>query len=334
MMDPIVSVVITAHNRKKYLINAVKSVLNQDSSRKDYEIIVVKNFADEDIDSFLEREGIKCIHTDAQPFGEKLAIGIDNSKGEVISFLDDDDEFSRNKISCLIEAFNDQRVTYHHSSIQTIDESGKEHTDGLSKNIPNTLVTGNFKPNDFKIVMKYKLDWYMSAISCQANLLKKNSAIIREARASLDKLTFLLCVESGGSLYFDSRRLTRYRVHESLTTRITNRDAFLKARKDFYDRSLKSLIEASNNYKDKVTRSLVDWEIIHGKLLVYFFSDAEEDRISTASIIHYVFLSLSKRFNAITYWALLDLFRKIMPNMIRSSFYKRFIRKFNTYIPQ
>lgn len=333
-MDPIISVVITAHNRKKYLINAVKSVLNQDSSRKDFEIIVVKNFTDEDIDSFLEREGIKCIYTDAQVFGEKLAIGIENSTGEVVSFLDDDDEFSRNKISGLIEAFKDQRVGYHHSSIQAIDESGKEYPNGLSKNIPNTIVTGNFKPNDFKIVMRYKLDWYMSAISCRATLLKNNSGIIRVAKASLDKLTFLLCVESGGSLYFDSRLLTRYRVHESLTTRITNRDDFLKARKDFYERSLKSLIEASNNYKNKVTRSLIDCEIIHGKLMVYFFSDSEEDRISTASIIHYVILSLSKRFYAITYWALLDLFRKIMPNIIRSSFYKKFIRKFNTYIPQ
>ena len=330
-MDPIVSVVITAHNRKKYLLNAVKSVLDQDSRRNDYEIIVVKNYIDDDIDSFLKKEGVKSIYTDEQPFGMKLAIGIENSKGDVISFLDDDDEFSRNKISRLIEAFNDRRVVYHHSSISAIDEVGNEPIKGLSNTITKAMVKKEFKPSDFKLVMKYKLDWYMSAISCRASLLKNNSTFIKGVAASLDKLTFLICVESGGYLFFDSRLLTRYRIHESLTTRITDRNNFLQARKEFYLRSLKSLVDASNYFSNKISRNLIKWEIIHGRLLVYFFSDDYTDKIQALSIIKYSFISLSKRLNIIAYWSLMDLIRRLSPSLIRSSFYKRSIRMFNDF---
>ena len=333
-MPPLISIVITAHNRKKYILDSVKSVLNQDANRNDYEIIVVKNFVDEKIDAFLEKEGVISVYTEEQTFGAKLAIGIEKSKGDVISFLDDDDEFSHNKVSRLIEVFKDQRIVYHHSSIVAMDESGNVHKSGLSKNIPNTIVKDKFEPHDLKLVMKYKLDWYMSAISCRAPILKKNSSFIKKATASLDKLTFLLSSDSGGSLYFDSQMLTRYRVHESLTNRITDREGFLKARKDFYKRSLNNLIDASSYFKKNVTVDLINWEIMHARLLVYFFSDDVKDLISAASIIKLFLLSFIKRLNVISYWSFLDLIRKISPEILRSSFYKRSNRKLNFFIPR
>ena len=330
-MGPLISVVITAHDRKKYLINAVKSVLNQDSNRHDFEIIVVKNFNDEAIDAFLEKEGIIRIYTDEQSFGAKLAIGIDNCKGEVISFLDDDDEFSSNKISVLIEVFKNKRITYHHSSIEAIDESGNVHSNGLSKNIPKTVVKEEFKPIDLKLVMKYKLDWYMSAISCRASVLKKRSEFIGGLSASLDKLTFLTCVESGGTIFFDSRPLTKYRVHESLTTHITDRNNFLRARKEFYLRSLNGLMQASNHFNNKACINMIKWEIVHGNLLVYFFSDDYTDKIKTSSIIRYLLISITKGLTVITFWSTMDLLRKTFPSMIRSSYYRRSMDMFQNF---
>lgn len=174
----------------------------------------------------------------------------------------------------------------------------------------------------------------MSAISCRASLLRSNLCVIRRSFASLDKITFLLSVESGGSLYFDSRHLTRYRVHESLTTRFTNRNDFLRARNEFYLRSLKSLQGVLYYFNNHVTKYLIEWEITHGKLLVYFFSDDVDDMVHTSSLIKYAILSLFKRLNVITYWSLLDIIRKVVPDIIRSSFYKKSTRKFNDFIPQ
>ncbi|WP_225968767.1 glycosyltransferase [Saccharolobus islandicus] len=41
------TILIIAHNRKSFLLDAVSSCLNQTVSKKRYEIIVVKNFTDE-----------------------------------------------------------------------------------------------------------------------------------------------------------------------------------------------------------------------------------------------------------------------------------------------
>ena len=330
-MHPFVSVVITAHSRKQYILEAVKSVLQLSLDRTEYEIIIVKNFTDDNIDFFLKKEGIKAIYTDEDSFGAKLAIGIDNSNGEVISFLDDDDQFDKNKILALKQVFMDQKVIYHHSSIRVIDEYGKEHTDGLSRNIPHTEIVGKLTPSKMKLVMKYKLDWYMSAISCRSSVLKSRSAFIRGKTTSLDKLMFLICLEAGGSLYFDARLLTRYRIHESLTTRITNIDDFLKARKEFYIRSLKNLTDTSGTITTREAKYLIDWEIIHGRLLAYFFSDDRVYGITARSLIKYSLLSIVKGFGPITKWALSDILRKFFPAIMRTNFYRRSLREFKRY---
>jgi glycosyltransferase involved in cell wall biosynthesis len=54
----VISVIIIAYNRKIFLKDAIKSVLNQSLDRNLYEIIIVKNFNDKDIDDFIDPNGI------------------------------------------------------------------------------------------------------------------------------------------------------------------------------------------------------------------------------------------------------------------------------------
>ncbi|WP_338100432.1 glycosyltransferase, partial [Metallosphaera sedula] len=68
-----ISVIITAHNRKEYLMQAVDSALNQTLPKTEYEVIVVKNF--EDYDEELEKKGVKSIVTSEKELGEKIVIG-------------------------------------------------------------------------------------------------------------------------------------------------------------------------------------------------------------------------------------------------------------------
>lgn len=328
---PIVSVVITAHNRKDYLSDAVNSVLEQDADRNVYEIIVVKNFHDGAIDSFLEQSGVRSIFTDEQSFGAKLSLGIESSFGEVIAFLDDDDKFSRDKITSLIGVFKDELIVYHHSSIKTIDDNGKEYDRGLIRNIPRTLRVGREITGKMKIIMRYKLDWYMSAISCRKSAILEYLHVIKNAPASLDKIMFLVCVEAEKYFFFDSRPLTKYRVHESLTTRITDREHFLNTRKEFYRRSLRALIESTDSFKSQAVKKIIKLETIHGELLLYFFSDDPDDIISLSFAIKNAIYSLVKGLRPITVWSLSDILRIIFPAFIRSSYYKRATNEFKRY---
>ena len=95
---PYISVIITAYNRKEFILDAVNSVINQSLERSKYEIIVVKNYLDDTIDKFLHENNIIDLYTDRKPLGAKIANGIEKSKGEVICFLEDDDLFLPEKL--------------------------------------------------------------------------------------------------------------------------------------------------------------------------------------------------------------------------------------------
>ena len=84
-MPPALSVVIVAYNRKKYLLNAIWSVLNQTISSSLVEVIVIKNFEDRNIDQFCTENNVKEILMDGT-IGEYLARGVRESHGEIISY--------------------------------------------------------------------------------------------------------------------------------------------------------------------------------------------------------------------------------------------------------
>src|SRR5688572_26839751 len=97
---PKVSVVIPTHNRPLMLRRAIDSVLAQ--TYQDFEIIVVDDGLRERSDNVVklfEDDRIRYISHE-QEHGAPAArnTGIKNSNGELIAFLDDDDEWLPQKL--------------------------------------------------------------------------------------------------------------------------------------------------------------------------------------------------------------------------------------------
>ncbi|WP_054845398.1 glycosyltransferase family A protein [Sulfuracidifex tepidarius] len=109
-MVPAISVIITAHNRKKFIVDAISSVLNQTLQKSFYEIIVVKNFEDKTIDNFIYRNNIKDIYLSEEPIGPKYVKGIQNSTGEITCILEDDDKFKVDKLQKVYNKFKNQQL--------------------------------------------------------------------------------------------------------------------------------------------------------------------------------------------------------------------------------
>ena len=110
-----ISVIITAYKRKEFIMDAIKSVLNQTLPRKYYEIIVVKNFIDSDIDKYINDNNIKNIFSNDISLSGKSVEAIKSSHGEIISFLDDDDMFYNNKLEYIYDLFkNNINLVYYH----------------------------------------------------------------------------------------------------------------------------------------------------------------------------------------------------------------------------
>ena len=91
--QPFFSVIITTYNRKNYLLRAINSVLQQNFSS--YEIIVIDDHSIDNIEELIKLfKNINYIKLDKK-YGVAKArnIGMQNSNGKYIAFLDDDDEY-------------------------------------------------------------------------------------------------------------------------------------------------------------------------------------------------------------------------------------------------
>lgn len=329
-MPPRVSVVITAHDRKEFLLDAVNSAFEQDCSRDEFEVIVVKNFRDPGIDGKLEEKGVTSIFTEKMSFGSKIAQGIDASRGSIITFLDDDDLYTGNRISTLINVFSDSSVVYHHSSIVSIDANGREYQQGLSDNIPEKVeIDAESIAERYDVITKYKGHWYTSTISARADAMRKNSWLIANTDTSIDKALFFACINYGGRFVIDSEILTRYRIHESVTTQVTDYNTLMARRKSLYSRSLKVMENLYSTLKESRAQEALKLELMHAKLLVSFFSD--EKVLTLSEIREYRRIGKERNIEVISFWAKANIAVRLLPGYTRKQYYKRMTGEFRRF---
>jgi len=102
----LVSVIIPTFNRAWIIKEAIKSVLNQDY--KPLEIIVINDGSTDNTKDVLKPFMDKIVLLEQPNKGVSSArnLGIKTSKGKFIAFLDSDDAWTPEKISCQVNFFN------------------------------------------------------------------------------------------------------------------------------------------------------------------------------------------------------------------------------------
>ena len=103
-----ISVIVTAHNRREFLLDAINSALNQTLPRDEYEIIVVKNFSD--YDDVLKNLGLKIVFSNEENQGADIVNALPYTKGDIICFLDDDNIWVPWKLEKVKEAFKEEEL--------------------------------------------------------------------------------------------------------------------------------------------------------------------------------------------------------------------------------
>lgn len=103
-----ISAVICTHNREQYLEKAIKSLLDQSLSKKDYEIIVIDNNSTDNTKEICKNK-VKYFFESKQGLSYARNRGIKESKGKFIAFIDDDAIADKNWLKNIINAFKSNK---------------------------------------------------------------------------------------------------------------------------------------------------------------------------------------------------------------------------------
>lgn len=99
----LISIIIPIFNGEKYINRCFESIISQ--TEKDYEIIAVDDGSIDnslDILKTFENKKIKVIHTENRGVCHARNVGLDNSSGEYITFVDVDDELRCDALETLL----------------------------------------------------------------------------------------------------------------------------------------------------------------------------------------------------------------------------------------
>lgn len=154
--QPLVSVILGNYNYGRFLYQSIDSVLNQ--TYKNFELIVVDDGSTDNSREVIESYHDRFVAIFQSNAGQEasLTAGIERSKGDIICFLDADDYFHPEKLSKVVQKFNEhpEWLQIGHCWI-SVNSEGKPVGRGAS----NILSKGDVSP------LLLKWGKYASAIS-------------------------------------------------------------------------------------------------------------------------------------------------------------------------
>jgi glycosyltransferase involved in cell wall biosynthesis len=255
------TVIVAAHKRKAFIKDAIKSI--KENSLEPTEIIVVKNFKDSEIDSFLGTYHIKSIYTDDETLGGKISLGISESSGDILFFLDDDDLFSKNKIKDVVNKFGEYDIGFYHNDQEIFSDkpiSSHSSIDNRGFVYYSDIDSQKLK----KLLFKFKAGFNTSSIVISRDLAMRCIDLLRNVKITVDTFLLFCAIENKLPIMIDFRRLTLYR---RLTSQNSNKDVKLSAIRMYYEDALYfKRIFTSKVLKDFIEMSVIQRELIYKML--------------------------------------------------------------------
>jgi len=209
-MTPFFSVIIPSYNHARFIGKAIQSVISQ--SFQDFEIIIIDNNSNDETDQsiaqFLDKR-IRIIKVNNNGIIAKSRnIGIKESNGKWISFLDSDDYWHNHKLISVYKYILRKKqvdVICHDEQYLRKNKKFKNIYGPISNQIYKQLIyTGNC--------------FSTSATSIRANFVKENQLFFREKIEFItveDYDYWMLLANSGAKFSILHKSLGTYLIHET-----------------------------------------------------------------------------------------------------------------------
>ena len=220
-----ISVVIIAHERKEFILDAIKSMKEQSAQIETYEVIVIKKFVDKKIDDVITENKYINILTKMEALSDKIKESLQFCKGSFVSFLEDDDLFVKDKIKEMIKLINEYPdATYIHNDNVTIDINGniREFKLGIPFQGKVILKINSSSFLDYAKIAKIDPDFNLSSITIRMDVLKSYIQNIINVNYGVDPYLYLSSIDYGeGSIIITPQVLTLYRYYRKAGLTIT-----------------------------------------------------------------------------------------------------------------
>lgn len=140
---PLVSVIIPVHNSQDFIDRCLQSVLNQ--SEKNIEIIIVDDQSSDGTPEIIEGyksryEHLRLFKTQTRLLaGGARNIGLGNSRGKFVCFLDSDDWIDSNFLHCMIESIESAEADVAICGVKKEYANAKDSEFHYRYNVSNTI---------------------------------------------------------------------------------------------------------------------------------------------------------------------------------------------------
>lgn len=229
-MSELVSVIIPVYNNEKYLAKTIDSALMQ--SYVDIEILLINDGSTDNskeiCQRYLEDKRVRYFDHENKGSGYTRNVGISESKGKYIAFLDSDDIWHKDKLEKQILLFErDETIDVVYSRIEVIDASDNKFSDYnirlYSGNILDQLYIDNFICT--------------SSVVLRKKVLEETGLFDEQFRISQD-YEFWLRVALTSKFAFVNECLVQYRVHDAqISKKVKNRIDALKQIYNKFDKN-------------------------------------------------------------------------------------------------
>lgn len=241
------SIIIPVFNVEKYISDCLDSIICQDINKEDYEIICINDGSTDNseniLNSYAEKHtNIKVIHKENGGVSSARNVGIDNSSGKYIWFVDSDDFISRTSLTYIIKA---------------IDKYNPEFIKFFYKHVNENISYTDCWKNDFQTIQANILTGHAPGSNVctivSAQIIKENNIKFRtDMKYGEDILfSYYTFINSKGLRYIQFNNCFYYyrdRESSAMNTRTP----------EIYTRRTHDLLLMSKIYKDAFDNKITD----------------------------------------------------------------------------
>ena len=265
-----ISVIITAYNRKDFLIQAIESVINQIYDPLSFEIVVVTNFS-VDLVNYQADYQLKSILMDGN-IGEFLYTGIIATTHPIIAFLDDDDTFKSMKLHRLDEIFSENpKLCYYHNELIYVDINIRTlyyvrliEKKPTFSNGNTTILDAKSNFGNLKHVLENRGDFNLSSIAIRRESYLEYLPLLKQIKSNQDGFFFWTGLISMWQMMIDDMKLVNYRVHDlNVSRQLDFMAKSLELQKQIYTYDLILSFLEELNYQSNNIESLRRWILLY-----------------------------------------------------------------------